>query len=85
MGIGDDTWASVSDLEHHVTAPFFEAIRGFYVFSMKKILVKFTFGDSLMKDLRVNQLEHTSSFTFNTITSLAKRLPQIGLNDAVSL
>ena len=75
LGIGDDTWASVSDLEHlHDTVPFFEAIRGFYVSSTKKMLVKFPFGDSLMRDLRVIQPEHTSSFSFNTITSLTHRL-----------
>ena len=86
LGIGDDTWASVSQLEHlHDTTPFFKAIRSFYVSSTKKMLVKFPFGDSLVKDLRIIQLEHTSSFSFNTITSLAKCFPPIGLNDAVSL
>ena len=56
LGIGDDMWASVSDLEHlHDTAPFFEAIRGFYVSSMKKMLVKFPCGYLLM---RVSQLLH---------------------------
>ena len=36
LGIGHDTWASVSDLEHlHNTAPFFEAVRAFYVPSTK--------------------------------------------------
>ena len=38
-----------------------------------------------MKDLRIIQPEHTSSFSINTITSLAKCFPPIGLNDAVSL
>ena len=86
LGIGDDTWASVSQLEHlHDTAPFFKAIRSFYVSSTKKMLVKFPLEDSLMKDLRIIQPEHTSSFSFNTITSLAKRFPPIGLNDAISL
>ena len=51
LGISDDTWTSVSQLEHlHDTAPFFKAIRSFYVSSTKKMLVKFPFGDSLMKD-----------------------------------
>ena len=73
LGIGDDIWASVSDLEHLLeTAQFFEAIRVFYVSSTKKMLVKFPYGDSLMRDLRVIQPEQTSSFSFNTITSLAK-------------
>ena len=39
LGIGDDTWASVSQLEHlHDTTPFFKAIRSFYVSSTKKCL-----------------------------------------------
>ena len=63
----------------------FKAIRSFYVSSTKKMLVKFPFGDSLMKDLRIIQPEHTSLFSFNTITSLTKRFPPIGLNDAISL
>ena len=34
LGIGDDTWAILSDLENlHDTTPFFGAIRGFYVFN----------------------------------------------------
>ena len=83
LGIGDDTWASVSQLEHlHDTAPFFIAIRIFYMSSTKKMLVKFPFGDSLMKDLRIIQPEHNSSFSSNTITSLAKCFPPIGLNVA---
>ena len=56
LGIGDDSWASVSDLKcHHDTTPFIEANRGFYVSSKRKMLVKFPFGDSLMKDLRIIQ------------------------------
>ena len=39
----------------------------------------------MLKDLRVIQPEHTSSFSLKTITSLAKRFPQIGINNAVSL
>ena len=86
LGIGHDTWASVFDLEQlHDTAPFFEAVRAFYMSSTKKMLAKFPFGDSLMKDLRIIQPQHTASFSFNTITALAKRFPQIGLDDAVSL
>ena len=86
LGIGHHTWASVSDLEylHHMT-PFFEAVRAFYMSSTKKMLAKFSFGDSLMKDLRIIQPQHTASFSFNTITAQAKRFPQICLNDTVSL
>ena len=42
LGIGDETWASISDLEQlHDTTPFFQAVRAFYVSSTKKMLVNF--------------------------------------------
>ena len=86
LGIGTDTWASVSDLEESEDpALFFNAVRNFYQSSTKKMLVKFPFGDSLMKDMRLIQPRHTSSFSVNTVISLATRFPQIGLNDSVSL
>ncbi len=54
LGIGNETWISVAELEFtYDTAPFFEAVRGFYVNSTKKMLKKFPFGDTLMDDLSV--------------------------------
>ena len=86
LGIGTETWMSVAELEStHDTAPFFEAVRGFYVSSTKKMLNKFPFGDTLMKDLSVLQPENTSLFPFSKIISLAKRFPQIGLSESASL
>ena len=86
LGIGTETWLSIAELEAtHDTAPFFEAVRGFYVSSTKKMLNKFPFGDTLMKDLSVLQPENTSSFPFSKIISLANRFPQIGLSDSASL
>ena len=86
LGIGTETWMSVAELEStHDTAPFFEAVRGFYVSSTKKMLNNFPFGDTLMKDLSVLQPENTSLFPFSKIISLAKRFPQIGLSESASL
>jgi hypothetical protein len=88
LGIGTKTWMSVAKLEStHDTAPFFEAVRGFYVSSTKKMLNKLPFGDTLMKELSVLQPENTSSFPISKIISLAKRFPQLelGLCESKSL
>ena len=75
LGIGTETWVSIAQLEcTHDTAPFFEAVRGFYVSSTKKMLNKFLFGDTLLKDLSLLQPENTL-FPFSKIISLAKRFP----------
>ena len=83
LGIGTETWVTIAELEAtHDTAPFFNAVRAFYVNSTKKMLNKFPFGDTLLKDLSVLQ---PSSFPFSTVASLAKRFPQIELSDSASL
>ena len=86
LGIGTDTWTSVAKLEEvEDTAPFFTAVRNIYKASTEKMLVKFPFGDSLMKDMRLIQPQHTSSFSINTVLSLAECFPQLGINDSASL
>lgn len=86
LGIGTETWVSIAELEAtHDTAPLFKAEGEFYVASTKKMLNKFPFGDTLMKDLSVLQPEKTSSFPFSKVISLAERFPQIGLSDSSSL
>ena len=64
--------------------PFFNAI-SFYASSITKMLQKFPFGDTLLKDLRVLQPEKAASYPVSTIIGLAKRFPQLGLADSVSL
>ena len=45
LGIGNDTWVSVAELEQeHDPKPFFTAVRKFYVASVKKMLNKFRLG-----------------------------------------
>ena len=86
LGIGSETWACLSELEAMDSLqPFFVAVRTFYINSTKKMLSKFPFNDSLMKDLSVLRPEKTSSFSLAKIVSLAKRFPQIGLTDFSSL
>ena len=86
LGIGTDTWGYLAELEaEHELKPFFSAVRKFYIASIKKMLAKFPFGDSLLKNLGVLQQEKTASYDVHTILSLAKRFPQIGLADAESL
>lgn len=69
----------------HSTKPFFTAIRKFYVETIKKMIKKFPFDDTLMKDLEILQPEKTAVFPVSTIISLAKRFPQIGLAELVEL
>ena len=54
MGIGSQTWISIAGLEEeHDTKPFFDAVRNFYIKSTKKMIQKFPFGDSLLRDLDI--------------------------------
>ena len=86
LGIGSNTWACISDLEStHDLRPFFVAVRTFYVNSTKKMLNKFPFHDTLMKDLSVLHPEKAASFPVSKIVGLAKRFPQIGLTDSVEI
>ena len=71
--------------EEHDTKPFFTAVRNFYVASLKKMIQKFPFGDSLLKDLGVLQPEKTASYSVETVLGLARRFPQLELADDESL
>ena len=86
LGVGESTWACLRELEEEYDLkPFFEAVRSFYVSSIKKMLNKFPFGDTLLKDLGILQPDKTASYPVSTIISLAKRFPQLGLDNAASL
>ena len=50
-----------------------------------KMLKKFPFGDSLLKDLGILQPSQASLYIVETIINLAKCFPQIRLSDAASL
>ena len=86
MGIGSDTWFAVSAMEQeHDTKPFFDAVKKFYVISIKKMIQKFPFGDSLLRDLEILKPKKLTSSTIDSVIGLAKRFPQLELSDAPSL
>ena len=86
LAIGTNRWTTIAELEtEHDPKPFFAAVRNFYVATLKKMLLKFPFGDSLLKDLGVLQPEKTSSYPVATVLNLAKRFPQLDIADPESL
>ena len=69
MGIGGDTWIAVSAMEkEHDTKPFLDAVKKFYVISIKKMIQKFPFGDSL----EILQPKTLTSSTIDSVIGLAK-------------
>ena len=86
LGLGDDTWAYIYSLEEEQdVTPFYAAVRGFYVATVTKMLKKFPFGDTILKDLGIINPHQVRSYTFSTIKSLAKRFRQLQLDDSDSL
>ena len=86
LGLGDDTWACLSEMEEDFNIkPFFKAVLDFYIASLKKMLKKFPFGDSILKDLGIINPNDACTYTFSTVESLAKRFPQLGLDDSASI
>ena len=85
LGIGNDTWVSVAELEKvHDTKVFFSAVRKFYLATIKKMLNKFPFGDTLMKNLGI-LTDKAISFPSDTVVELAEWFPQLCLADSESL
>ena len=60
--------------------PFYEAVCHFYVASIQKMLKKFQFRDSILKDFG-SYPDQVSSYNFSTIERLAKCFPQLNLKD----
>ena len=86
LGIGDNAWATLAEVEQeHDTKPFFKSVRQFYCASIKKMLKKFPFGDSLMKDLGVLQPNKVSTYVVDIVLKLAKRFPQLKLDNEEKL
>ncbi len=73
LGIGNDTWACISALEEEMDIkPFFRAVRDFDIATVKKMLKKFPFSDSILKDLGIINPEQVCSYSFSTVEKLAK-------------
>ncbi len=54
LGLGDSIWAALSEMEEEFdTKPFYQSVWDFYVASLNKVLKKFPFGDTILKDLGI--------------------------------
>jgi len=50
LGIGNDTWACIAELEEELDPkPFYKAVRIFYLATINKMLKKFPFGDFFLR------------------------------------
>jgi hypothetical protein len=86
LGIGDSTWTYLSQLEEeHDASPFFTTVRAFYIKSIEKMLKKFPFNDSMLNDLGILQPDKVHQFKSDTVVKLAKRFPQLGLDNPQSI
>ena len=86
LGIGNEAWIHLSSFEEEYDPkPFYNAVRGFYVSTLQKMLKKFPFGDSILKDLDVINPDKVCSYSYEKIKSLAQRFPQIGLAESDEL
>ena len=73
LRIGQATWEHLAELQlEHDLKPFFVGVRSFYLAMIKKMLQKFPFLDTLIKDLGVLQPNKTSSYPVSTVLDLAK-------------
>ena len=85
LGLGDSTWSYLSVLQEEFDLkPFYEAVQSFYVASLKKMLIKFPFEDSILKDLGIINPDQVCSYSHDTVVR-AKRFPQLGLSDPSSI
>ena len=83
LGTWTRTWTDLVELEaEHDLKLFFSAVRKLYVATINKMLQKFPFGDSLLKDLGP---DNTAPYSFDRVQYLAKRFPQLGLADEASV
>ena len=58
LGIGTETWICVAAFElERDPKPFFAAVIKFYKATLQKMIKKFLFGDSILKDLGIIQLD----------------------------
>ncbi len=86
LGFGDSTWAALSEMEEEFdTKPFYQAVRDFYVASLNKMLKKFPFGNTILKDLGILNPDMVCTYNFTTIKTLAKCFPQLELAESASI
>ena len=67
MGLGNNTWVHLSAMEEEIDPkPFYKAVRSFYPAILKKML-KFPFGDSILKDLGIINPDNVCNYSFSTV------------------
>ena len=73
LGLGNDTWVYLAGMEEeHDPKSLYEAVRSFYVATVKKMLKKFPFGDTILTDLGIINPDKVTTYSFQTVKSLAK-------------
>ena len=87
LGLGGDTWIYINGQEEEQDfKPFYGAVRSFYVAILqKKLIKKFPFQDTILKDLGIINPLQVRSYSINTVISLAKRFKQLQLDNSDSL
>ena len=86
LGLGNDTWVYLAGMdEEHDPKPLYVAVRSFYVATVKKMLKKFPFGDTILKDFGIINPDKVTTYSFQTIKSLAKRFSQLDLAASESI
>ena len=75
LGLGDATWIHIAELEEEFgPKPIYTAVRNFYVGTIKMLKI-FPFGDTLLKELEIINLESVSLYDIFTVVNLSKRFP----------
>ncbi len=68
FGLGDSTWEALSEMEEEFDIkPFYQAVRDFYAVSLNKMLKKFPFGNTILKDLGIINPDIVCTYNFTTI------------------
>ena len=82
LGLGNETWVYLAGLEEdNDPKPFYRAVRRFYLASIRKML---KLGIQL-RDLGIINPDKVTTYSFETIKSLAKRFPQLDLAGSESI
>ena len=67
LGLGTNTWLYLSEVEELEAKPLYKAVRSFYIATLQKMIKKFPFSDSILKDLGIINPEQVCSYSFRTI------------------
>jgi len=83
--VGIHTWVVVSAVEQEQNIkPFFDAVKQIFIKSIEKMMKKFLFGDSLLRDLEILKPKKLASSTIDVVIGLANKFSQLKLSDDYS-